>query len=67
MLIISPKEKQQILAQLPHIHIARTAKQRSNRHRYFMEEDPDAVTLLNKLRAEAQVFDYGSDAATQEA
>ena len=51
MIIITAEEKDYIVKQLPDVHIRRTVKQKSGRHKYYMEESRNAMRLLNKLRA----------------
>lgn len=50
MIAISAKEKNIIAAKMPKIHIRRTVKQKSKRHRYYMEESKGALRLLASLR-----------------
>lgn len=50
MISISAKEKNIIAAKMPKIHIRRTVKQKSKRHRYYMEESKSALRLLASLR-----------------
>lgn len=50
MIAISAKEKDIIVEKIPKIHIRRTVKQKSNRHRYYMEESKGAMRLLKDLR-----------------
>lgn len=35
------------------VHIRRTVKQKSNRHRYYMEESREAMRILKSLRRSA--------------
>lgn len=53
MVTITEKEKQVIAAQYPNVHIRRTVKQKSERHRYYMEEDRNAMRTLKSLRQPA--------------
>lgn len=55
MILISVREKEQILEKLPNVHIHRTVKQKSKRHKYYMEERRDAMALLYEMRGEAPV------------
>ena len=50
MIAISKEEKEIILKMCPNVHIVRTAKQRSKRHRYYCEENRGAMALLKSLR-----------------
>ena len=50
MVAINKAEKEAILARYPNIHIVRTMKQKSKRHRYYCEESSGAMRLLNELR-----------------
>lgn len=52
MIAISKEEKETISKKFPRVHIVRTMRQRSARHRYYMEEDRSAMALLRSLRAE---------------
>lgn len=50
MIAISAKEKEIIAEKLPNVHIRRTVRQKSKRHKYYMEESKSAMRLLNDLR-----------------
>jgi hypothetical protein len=50
MILINDTEKKIIAAAMPDIHIRRTVKQKSKRHKYYMEESRDAMQLLNSIR-----------------
>lgn len=50
MIAITENEKKAICKMLPGVHIARTMKQRSSRHRYYLSEEPAAVQCLRELR-----------------
>lgn len=50
MIAISAKEKEIIAEKMPKLHIRRTVKQKSKRHRYYMEESRGAMRLLRDLR-----------------
>jgi len=50
LIAISKEEKEIILKMYPNVHIVRTAKQRSRRHRYYCEENRGAMALLKSLR-----------------
>lgn len=51
MVIISAHEKEVISARMPDVHIRRTVKQKSKRHKYYMEENKGAMRLLKELRS----------------
>lgn len=50
MVIITKEEKEIIAEKMPGVHIHRTVKQKSKRHRYYMEENKNAMRLLKELR-----------------
>jgi len=50
LIAINKKEKEAISKMFPNVHIVRTAKQRSKRHRYYCEENRGAMALLESLR-----------------
>lgn len=50
MILISANEKEIIAERLPKVHIRRTVKQKSKRHKYYMEESRNAMRLLNEIR-----------------
>lgn len=50
MVAINKEEKETILKMYPNIHIVRTMKQKSKRHRYYCEENRGAMALLRSLR-----------------
>lgn len=50
MVIITAEEKKIIAEKMPNVHIHRTVKQKTRRHRYYMEEDRNALRLLKELR-----------------
>jgi len=53
VIIITATEKEFISKQLPNVHIRRTVKQKTGRHKYYMEESRDAMRILMELRADA--------------
>ena len=53
MIVITANEKEIISKALPNVHIRRTVKQKSERHKYYMEESRAAMRLLNKLRSQS--------------
>lgn len=50
MILISRDEKQAVLEKFPNVHIVRTMKQDSKRHRYYMVEEPGPMRLIRKMR-----------------
>ncbi len=50
MIAISKEEKDIISKRFPAVHIVRTMRQRSARHRYYMEEERGAMAMLSSLR-----------------
>lgn len=54
MIAISADEKKIIREECPNVYIARTMKQRSKRHRYYMVEDHAAMRVLRRLRGEPE-------------
>lgn len=54
MIAISADEKKIIREECPQVHIVRTMKQRSKRHRYYMAEESAAMRVLRRLRGEPE-------------
>ena len=52
MVRVSKEEKDIIHQTFPHVHIARTMKQRSKRHHYYCEETRAVLGLLRRLRSD---------------
>ncbi len=50
MIAITLSEKEAIKRRFPDVHIARTMKQDSKRHHYYMVEERGPVRYLNELR-----------------
>lgn len=50
MITITSQEKEIIAERMPNVHIRRTVKQKSKRHKYYMEENRNAMRLLKELR-----------------
>lgn len=50
MIAINKIEKEAISKNFPNVHIVRTMKQKSKRHRYYCEEHPDVLRFLNRSR-----------------
>ena len=56
MVAVTKAEKDVLSKAYPNIHFARTMRQRSKRHRYYMEEAPGAMRMLSKLRRDGAVM-----------
>ena len=52
MIAINKTEKDAIQKRFPDVHIVRTMKQKSKRHRYYCEENRGVMRYLERLRAE---------------
>lgn len=50
MILITRDEKQAVLERFPNVHIVRTMKQDSKRHRYYMVEEAGPMRLIRKMR-----------------
>lgn len=50
MIAINKAEKKVVQEQFPNAHIVRTMKQKSKRGRYYCEETPKVMRLINELR-----------------
>ena len=50
LILINKEEKKIIASALPDVHIRRTMKQKSKRHKYYLEESRSAMKLLNQIR-----------------
>lgn len=50
MIAITKSEKEAISARFPEVHIVRTMKQKSKRHRYYCEETKQVMRLLSNMR-----------------
>lgn len=50
LIAISKEEKDVVSKRYPNVHIVRTMRQRSARHRYYMEERRDAMGLIRLMR-----------------
>ena len=57
MVLISKEEKEKISKRFPNIHITRTMKQKSKRHKYYCEEGRAVLKYLDELRSERIVAD----------
>lgn len=52
LVAINKNEKEIIMRVFPGLHVARTMRNDSKRHHYYMEEAPGAVSLLRSIRGE---------------
>lgn len=52
MVQVTKEEKEAILEKYPDVAFVRTARQRSKRHHYYMEEQPKPVKMLRALRGQ---------------
>lgn len=50
MIAISKQEKEAIVKRFPNVHIVRTMKQKSKRHRYYCEESRGVISYLDETR-----------------
>lgn len=50
MIAISKQEKEAIVKRFPNVHIVRTMKQKSKRHRYYCEEPKGVIRFLEETR-----------------
>ena len=50
MVAITTAEKKAVCERFPDVHIARTMRQDSKRHHYYMTEDPAPLEYLSALR-----------------
>ncbi len=50
MIAINKAEKDAVMAAFPNLHIVRTMKGKSKRHRYYCEENRQVMRFLDKLR-----------------
>lgn len=50
LIAITSQEKEIIMERVPNVHIRRTVRQKSSRHKYYMEESKNAMRLLRELR-----------------
>lgn len=57
MVLISKEEKEKINRRFPRVHITRTMKQKSKRHKYYCEENRAAMRYLEELRSEGVASD----------
>ena len=50
MVIITKEEAAAVRTRFPNVHIVRTMKQKSKRHRYYCEESKTVMRFLNNMR-----------------
>lgn len=50
MVLITKDEKEYISKNYPFVHIVRTMRQKSKRHRYYCEEHPQVMRYLDSTR-----------------
>lgn len=50
MIVVNKMEKDYIVSRCPGVHIVRTMKQKSKRHKYYCEESPRVMNCLNRFR-----------------
>lgn len=50
MIAITKEERDVIASRFPEAHIVRTMKQKSKRHRYYVEESRPVMRYLNSVR-----------------
>lgn len=50
MIAINKAEKELIVERFPNVHIVRTMKSKSKRHRYYCEENRQVLNFLNRQR-----------------
>lgn len=55
MIAISKSEKDVICKRFPTVHIVRTMRQKSKRHRYFCEESRAVLSYLKEARSKGVV------------
>lgn len=53
MILITRDEKMAVLEKFPNVHIVRTMKADSKRHRYYMVEEPGPMRIIKQLRGES--------------
>lgn len=54
MIAISKQEKEAIVKRFPNVHIVRTMKQKSKRHRYYCEESKGVMRYLEEARGRSK-------------
>ena len=54
MIAISKQEKEAIAKRFPKVHIVRTMKKKSKRHRYYCEESKGVIRYLDEFRGSSK-------------
>lgn len=54
MIAISKQEKEAIVKRFPKVHIVRTMKKKSKRHRYYCEESKGVMRYLDEVRGSSK-------------
>lgn len=54
MIAVSKEEKAVIAERFPNVHIVRTMKQKSKRHRYYCEESKGVMRYLEEKRGHSK-------------
>lgn len=54
MIAINKAEKELIVKKFPNVHIVRTMKSKSKRHRYYCEENRQVLNFLNRQRGNVE-------------
>jgi len=57
VILISAEEKKVVREHCPDTYIVRTMIHRSDRHRYYMTEDPDAMEVVNIIRCNGSMLE----------
>lgn len=52
MILITREEREAVLEKFPNVHIVRTMKQDSKRHRYYMVEEFGPMKFIKQMRGE---------------
>ena len=50
MILISKNERDYFAKQMPGVHVRRTMKKKSDRHKYYIEESDAVMRALKELR-----------------
>lgn len=67
MVLISKEEKEYISENYPKVHIVRTMKQKSKRHRYYCEEAAPVMRYLNAKRYPDMARKVGNNGTNKKA
>lgn len=52
MIEINKKEKELVVGRFQNLCVVRTVPRKTKRHHYYMEERPDAMAFIRRLRGE---------------